>query len=156
MWAHLEVGAALRLAPVTAAERLEVAHALHGDPRPATVRAWEESCRRFACSASGLGGAAGPLPPDDPRVPRLPGLARLLAGGGVSYQHVRGAVLATRALRVEGCARVEARVLPKAPAQSVGDFRRSVERAVLAIDPGCGGAGASRRRGAGDLHPGVG
>lgn len=140
-WAHLEVGAALRLAPVTAAERLEVAHALHGDPRPAIVQAWLEACRHYAAATSGEGGEAIGPQPGDPRLPRLPGLALLLAHGDVTYQHVRSAVLATRSLSVEECARVEARVLPKAPGQSVGEFRKAVERAVIAVDP----AGAEER-----------
>ena len=66
----------------------------------------------------------------------LPGTAALLTGGHVSARHVARIVeqVSEAELTAEQAAQVEARVLPRAPDQSVAEFTRSLTRAVAAVD----------------------
>ena len=66
----------------------------------------------------------------------LPGTAALLAGGHVSARHVARIVeqVSDAELTADQAAQVEARVLPRAPDQSVAEFTRSLTRAVAAVD----------------------
>lgn len=65
---------------------------------------------------------------------RLPDATRALDNGSISVEHVRALVEATQPLTDEVAAAVQSRVLDRARDQSVASFRRSVRRAVLALD----------------------
>ncbi|HEX7105789.1 MAG TPA: DUF222 domain-containing protein [Acidothermaceae bacterium] len=65
----------------------------------------------------------------------LPGVTRLLDAGEVTFRHALAAVELCAGLPRDAVAKVEQRVLPKAPDQSIAQFRRSVRRAVLAVAP---------------------
>ena len=69
-------------------------------------------------------------------VHRLPTTLDALADGSISYLHCRTLVEAVHALE-DGAvvAKIEERVLERAGTQTVAEFRRSVRRAVLALDP---------------------
>jgi Domain of unknown function (DUF222) len=67
---------------------------------------------------------------------RLTDTAGLLARGEISYQHAARLAEAVEHLDAEVAAAVEQRVLPRAVTQTVGQFAKSVARAVLAADPG--------------------
>jgi hypothetical protein len=68
-------------------------------------------------------------------VDRLPATLELLEHGDITLSHTRVLVDAVLGLDDILTSRVEARVLPRAPRQSVGAFRAAVHRAVLAVDP---------------------
>jgi hypothetical protein len=68
-------------------------------------------------------------------VDRLPATLALLEAGAITLSHARVLVEAVLALDNTLASRVEARVLARAPHQSVGAFRAAVHRAVLAVDP---------------------
>lgn len=95
----------MRLAPGTAAQRLEVARAL---------------CRR------------------------LPGTRAVLADGRISYWQAVRIAEGTAPLDAQTALAVEARVLPKAVSQSVGQLRRSLGRAVIAAGPAAAQAAHER------------
>ncbi|MQA78986.1 MAG: hypothetical protein GEV10_11010 [Streptosporangiales bacterium] len=59
----------------------------------------------------------------------------LLAGGQVTYWHLRALVDETQALTPDLALTVEERVLPKAPEQTLSEFRAALRRAVAAVDP---------------------
>ncbi|MQA79367.1 MAG: DUF222 domain-containing protein [Streptosporangiales bacterium] len=65
----------------------------------------------------------------------------LLARGQVTYWHLRALADETQALSPGLAVAVEERVLPKAPEQSLSEFRAALRRAVMAVDP----AGAQDR-----------
>ena len=64
---------------------------------------------------------------------RLPGTLRLLESGVISYLHAMTLAEATQALDDDTVTEVERRVLRRAGKQTVGEFRRSVRRAVAAL-----------------------
>jgi hypothetical protein len=66
---------------------------------------------------------------------RLPATLAMLEAGEVSYLKAAHLVSAVWELPDELAARVEARVLRTAPDQTLSVFKRSVARAVLAVDP---------------------
>ena len=66
-------------------------------------------------------------------VGRLPATLDLLRSGQISARHATELVDATRSLTPETAAVVEARVLERAPEQTVTQFRASVKRAVLRV-----------------------
>jgi len=66
---------------------------------------------------------------------RLPGTAAALRSGVLDLPKVRAVVDATAPLGAAAAAAVEARVLPRAGRQTVGQLRASLARAVLAVDP---------------------
>ncbi len=66
-------------------------------------------------------------------VERLPATLALLRCGGISQRHAIDLAEATRSLTPASTAEVEARVLPRAPEQTVAQFRASVKRAVLRV-----------------------
>ncbi len=66
---------------------------------------------------------------------RLPDTLAMLEAGEITYWHARALAEAVAVLDETAAAVVEARVLPRAGRQSVGEFRASVRRAVLAADP---------------------
>jgi hypothetical protein len=69
---------------------------------------------------------------------RLPGTAAALARGEISYLHAVKLVEAVKDLDDATAAAVQARVLPGAVSQTVGQFAAAVQRAVLALDPRTG------------------
>ena len=140
-------------------------HALDGDGRVDLIRAWDRveamvAGRKLAAVAAvidateGAGrpaeearfeiGAALRLSPttagDRTMVAlelrdRLPGTLSALAAGDISYlqaAHLAGAV---RDLPDQEATAVQARVLGRAPEQTLAEFKRAVRRAVLAADP---------------------
>jgi hypothetical protein len=66
---------------------------------------------------------------------RLPATLALLETGEITARHASVLAEAVAALADELAAAVEQRVLERAPQQTVAAFRRSVQRAVLAVDP---------------------
>ena len=66
---------------------------------------------------------------------RLPATAAALAAGEISYLHAVKLAEAVKDFDTEVAGAVEARVLPRAGSQTVGQFAASVERAVLRCDP---------------------
>ncbi|MGH4026909.1 MAG: DUF222 domain-containing protein [Pseudonocardiaceae bacterium] len=85
----------------------------------------------------------------------LPDTMTALASGTIDLPRARAISEATEVLDDEATATVQARVLPKAPQQTVGELRAALSRAVLAADPD---ATARRHRAARDdrrvqLHP---
>ena len=67
---------------------------------------------------------------------RLPGTRLALAGGRLDLTKTRAIAEAVAVLDDSACLAVEARVLPKATEQTVGQLRAALARAVLAADPG--------------------
>jgi hypothetical protein len=65
----------------------------------------------------------------------LPGTLALLAAGELSAKHAAAAVDACQDLTAEQAAAVEARVLAKAPALTVGELRARLRSAVATADP---------------------
>jgi Domain of unknown function (DUF222)/HNH endonuclease len=65
----------------------------------------------------------------------LPGTHAMLQSGAISHWHGLAMVELCAGLPEEFLPYVERRVLPKAPRQSVGEFRRSVRRVLLAYNP---------------------
>jgi hypothetical protein len=73
---------------------------------------------------------------------RLPGTARALHEGIIDHLKARLIADVTQVLTDEDAREVEARILPRAGQQTLGQLRASVARAVLAVDP----QAATRRR----------
>ncbi|MGH8889195.1 MAG: DUF222 domain-containing protein [Acidothermaceae bacterium] len=65
----------------------------------------------------------------------LPGTQELLASGQISMRHALAMVELCAPVPAAVLSKVEARVLGKAPNQSVASFRRSVRRAIIALAP---------------------
>ena len=68
-------------------------------------------------------------------VRRLPGVRRALDTGSVDYRKAAAIAEATEHLDDAGALAVEARVLPKAPDQTLAELRRTLRRVVIAVDP---------------------
>lgn len=66
---------------------------------------------------------------------RLPGVRQALAAGSVDYRKAAAIAEATENLDDAGALAVEARVLPKAPDQTLAELRRTLRRVVIAVDP---------------------
>jgi hypothetical protein len=66
---------------------------------------------------------------------RLPGTARALHEGTIDHLKARLIAEATRVLTDDHAKEVEARILPRAGGQTLGQLRAAVARAVLAVDP---------------------
>jgi hypothetical protein len=66
---------------------------------------------------------------------RLPGTARSLHDGIIDPPKARLIAEATRILSADHACQVETRILPAAGAQTTGQLRAAVVRAVLAVDP---------------------
>src|SRR6201994_544319 len=66
---------------------------------------------------------------------RLPGTARAQHAGHIGHLKARLIAEATRILTDDHAREVEARVLPAAAGQTLGQLRAAVARAVLAVDP---------------------
>ena len=81
-------------------------------------------------------------------VDRFPDTLEALDAGTVTYLHCRCLVGLTRDLDADVASHVENRVLPAAGAQTVGEFRRAVVKAILALDPA--DSGERHRRAAAD------
>lgn len=82
---------------------------------------------------------------------RLPATLAALGRGEITYLHARHLAETTAALDPTVATAVETRVLPAAGEQSLGEFRRAVEHAVLALDP----AGAQARHEAASARRGI-
>jgi hypothetical protein len=78
---------------------------------------------------------------------RLPGTRLALAAGRLDLTKARAIVGATRVLGDPAAALVEAKVLTKAPAQTVGALNAALGRAVIAVDPAAGHARHEQGRG---------
>ena len=65
----------------------------------------------------------------------LPATLALWQAGRIDRPKVRAILDATAVLAPELAAKVESRVLPKAPQQSVAQLRAALARAILAVDP---------------------
>jgi len=68
-------------------------------------------------------------------VDRLPATLDRLVDGSISMGHVRAIIDAAKTLDDAVAVTLERRVLPKAETETVGEFRRTVKRAMLALDP---------------------
>ncbi|HET8583754.1 MAG TPA: DUF222 domain-containing protein [Jatrophihabitans sp.] len=68
-------------------------------------------------------------------VTRLPATLSMLGRGEIPVRHATRRAEAVIPLSDEIAAQVEARVLPRAPRQTIGQFTAAVRRAVLALDP---------------------
>jgi hypothetical protein len=66
---------------------------------------------------------------------RLPDTFALLEAGAVTWRHAHALTAAVRVLPDELATRVETQVLERASCQSAAAFRKSVAKAVLAVDP---------------------
>src|SRR5207249_7864344 len=66
---------------------------------------------------------------------RLPATLRLLESGTICYPQARALAEAVASLDGATAVKVEERVLARAGQQSLAQFRRSVARAVAAVDP---------------------
>lgn len=115
-------------------------HAMHADPlpnidgSPAVDKQWvreDVACAKRISPQT----AALRLHNATDLVTRLPATLALLGEGGISLPHANRLVDAIRGLPEEIVAKVEARVLRRAPLQTVPQFAASVQRAVLALDP---------------------
>ncbi|HEX3336378.1 MAG TPA: DUF222 domain-containing protein [Jatrophihabitans sp.] len=69
-------------------------------------------------------------------VTRLPATLAMIEAGDLSLLHGRVLVETVRSLTDAVTAQIEARVLPRAKGQTISQFRQSVKRAALSIDPG--------------------
>ncbi len=65
----------------------------------------------------------------------LPAVQQALAAGEISIWHAKAIVQATGSLSRDKARAVAGRVLPRASGQTVGQLRRSLKRAVLAVEP---------------------
>ena len=68
-------------------------------------------------------------------IERLPDAFALLEAGEITWRHAHTLTEAVRVLPDELVSKVQADVLERAPRQSVAAFRKSVLKAVLAVDP---------------------
>ena len=68
-------------------------------------------------------------------VTRLPATLSMLGRGEIPVRHASRLAEAVISLPDEVAAQVEARVLPRAAGQTIGQFTAAVRRAVLALDP---------------------
>ncbi len=68
-------------------------------------------------------------------VRRLRGVRRALESGAVDYRKAAAIAEATESLDLQTAWAVEARVLPKAPEQTLAELRRTLRRVVIAVDP---------------------
>ena len=68
-------------------------------------------------------------------VEKFPDTLDALADGCLTYLHCRCLVEQTKDLDTDLASHVEARVLPGGGSQTVGEFRRAVTKAILALDP---------------------
>jgi hypothetical protein len=66
---------------------------------------------------------------------RYPAMWDLLAAGRIGYLHCHNLIEATAHLDGDTAARVLTRVLPRAVEQTPAEFRRTLKRAVAALDP---------------------
>ena len=74
----------------------------------------------------------------------LPATLALWQAGRIDRPKVRAILDATAVLAPELAAKVESRVLPKAPQQSVAQLRAALARAILAVDPEGANSGTSK------------
>jgi hypothetical protein len=143
------VGPAARVDLLTAIQRQRaeldareqvLLHAMHSDPlpgidgHPALDKQWvreDVACAKRIAPQT----AASKLHTATDLVTRLPATLELLGRGEISLQHAYRLVEAIRGLPQPTATSIEARVLPRAPRQTVPQFAASVQRAVLALDP---------------------
>jgi hypothetical protein len=131
-----------RLAGRVAARTQRVLAAVHTDPPPMLpgtpdrVRDKRFVREELSCLLRLSPGVAGSrLHQAADLVSRLPGTLAGLEAGRFSYWHARALLEATSGLDPVVAGKVEARVLARAGEQTLANFRRSVERAVLRLDP---------------------
>ncbi len=121
------------------AEQQRVLAAMDADPTPvqtmADVRAKQRVREEVACALRlSFGVAADRLAVACELVRRLPASLRALEQGSLTMLQARALVDAVLPLSDLAADAVQARVLPRADQQTVGEFRRSVMRAVLSLD----------------------
>src|SRR4051794_28705358 len=68
-------------------------------------------------------------------IDRLPVVFALLESGEITWRHAHALSEAVRVLPDDLAAKVQARVVERAPRQSAAAFRKAVLKAVLAVDP---------------------
>lgn len=155
--AHLDPGSQIDLirawerqaAWVAAQQLAAVAAFTDGDPKnPAPAGVLPDLCREELATALALSGGAAQRMLDVARTlrDRLPDTAAALARGDLSFQ--KAALIADRVADAEDqtTAAVQARVLPKAGRQTLGELRGALARAVHAFDPDGAAQRASRAR----------
>jgi hypothetical protein len=122
------------------AQEQRLLHAMHTDPVPnldgsdATDKQWvreDVACALRISPAT----ARARLHTATDLVTRLPATLALLDRGDIGLAHASRLVDAVRPLPDRVAAAVQARVLARAPRQTVAQFSASVRRAVLALDP---------------------
>ncbi|RZS79980.1 uncharacterized protein DUF222 [Motilibacter rhizosphaerae] len=134
-WASAHRAVALAEAEALLGERArELGHAKHGVEPSVHAQLGLELRLPSAVAALQAGEAAA-------LVGRHPGTWWLLAEGEISPRHAAAVVEACEPLDLAGCAAVEARVLRRAPEQTVAQLRRRLRTAVAVADP----RGASER-----------
>ena len=122
------------------AQEQRLLHTMHTDPVPnldgtdATDKQWVREDVACALRISPAAARARLHTATD-LVTRLPGTLALLHRGDISLAHASRLVDAVRPLPDPVAAAVQARVLARAPHQTVAQFSASVRRAVLALDP---------------------
>jgi hypothetical protein len=131
-----------RLAARVAARTQRVLAAVHTDPpplRPGTAQKVRDKAfvrEEVACLLRWSPAVAGTRLHDAADlVSRLPATLGELEAGRFSCWHAKALVDATRALDPAIAAKVERRVLPRAGEQTLANFRRSIDRTVLRLDP---------------------
>ncbi|MCC5035162.1 HNH endonuclease [Streptomyces sp. WAC 00631] len=103
---------------------------------------WNFACEDVACALKLSGNtAADRLAVATALEGRFPTTVSLLERGEICYLQAKAVAEVTGTLDPEAAGVVEAMVAPKMPAQSVGQTRRALNRAVLKADP----LGAERR-----------
>lgn len=121
------------------ADEQRLLHAMHADPlpnldgSPALDKQWVREDVACAARISPVTAAAR-LHTATALVTRLPATLALMAAGEISLRHATRLVDAVTGLSPAVTAKVEARVLPRAPRQTVAQFAESLRRAVLALD----------------------
>ena len=114
----------------------------HPDPVPAQpgsehISAQRSAMHEFTLALHWSPGAHRGPGPGRPRawLARHPRVVELMEAGELSWNHARALTDATRDLDPVIAAKVEARVLDRAPLQTPAEFRRSLRRAVAVLDP---------------------
>ena len=122
-----------------AAAQQEVLAALDGEPdeRAAEVLSADDWTREEVAAALHLSACTADRRLQVARmlVRRLSGVRRALETGSVDYRKAAAIAEATEHLDDAGALAVEARVLPKAPDQTLAELRRTLRRVVIAVDP---------------------
>src|SRR5580765_1349160 len=105
-----------------------------GDSREQVDKQWVREDVSCALRLPGVS-AMGLLHTADTLVNQLPDTLTALESGALTLRHAELLAEAVQALPAELAREVEAAVLPKASAQTVGEFRRALRTTVRTLDP---------------------